>query len=139
MPTHMKHLITESLKENSIKLDEAKIAILGYAFLENSDDTRNTPAKPLYNSLVKECREVIVHDTHVKEEEGINLTGNLKNAVQGKDCIALVTRHQKYLSLDLDWLSDQMNTKIIVDGRNVFNPETAREHGFTFRGVGIGK
>ena len=58
MPTHMKMLITEALSENNIVLKDARISILGYAFLENSDDTRNTPAKPLYDTLVNECKEV---------------------------------------------------------------------------------
>jgi UDP-N-acetyl-D-mannosaminuronic acid dehydrogenase len=138
MPTHMKHLITESLKENSLSLSEARIAILGYAFLENSDDTRNTPAKPLYDSLVKECRQIIVHDPYVKQEEDVNLTTDLESAIKGKDCIALVTGHREYSELDLEWLGKLMNNRIIVDGRNVFNPEAAIEHGFTFRGVGIG-
>ena len=138
MPTHMKRLITEALRENNLKLEDAKIAILGYAFLENSDDTRNTPAKPLYESLVNECQEVIVHDPYVKQEEGINLTTDLEEALRDKDCIALVTRHREYNDIDLNWLSYNMRTKIIVDGRNLFNPKEAVEKGFTFRGVGIG-
>ena len=138
MPSHMKQLITGAFRENNLKLKDARIAILGYAFLENSDDTRNTPAKPLYESLVNECQEVIVHDPYVKQEEGINLTTDLENALRDKDCIAIVTRHNEYLDIDLNWLSYNMRTKIIVDGRNLFNPKEAVEKGFTFRGVGIG-
>ncbi len=138
MPTHMKQLITEALRENNIKLNEARIALLGYAFLENSDDTRNTPAKPLYDTLVDECLEVIVHDPYVKQEEGINLTTDLSEALTGKDCIALVTKHREYSTIDLVNLKESMRTPIIVDGRNVFNPKEAVKVGFTFRGVGIG-
>jgi UDP-N-acetyl-D-mannosaminuronic acid dehydrogenase len=138
MPAHMKQLITEALRENKLNLKDAKIAILGYAFLENSDDTRNTPAQPLYQSLVNNCQEIIVHDPYVREEEGINLTTDLEEALAGKDCIALVTRHREYYDIDLNWLSNNMRTKIIVDGRNVFEPKNAMNYGFTFRGVGIG-
>ena len=138
MPSHMKQLITEALRENNLKLKDAKIAILGYAFLENSDDTRNTPAKPLYKSLENLSNEIIVHDPYVKQEEGINLTTDLEEALRDKDCIALVTKHREYTDIDLKGLANTMRTLIIVDGRNVFNPKEAVEKGFTFRGVGIG-
>ena len=138
MPTHMKQLIDEALRENKVKLKDAKIAILGYAFLENSDDTRNTPAKPLYELLVNHCQEIIVHDPYVKQEEGINLTTDLEKALRNKDCIALVTKHREYNTLDLADLKKSMRTPIIVDGRNHFNSKNAVEHGFTFRGIGIG-
>jgi UDP-N-acetyl-D-mannosaminuronic acid dehydrogenase len=139
MPTHMTTLIESSLQENNLKLGDARIAILGYAFLENSDDTRNTPAYPLYKDLEQRCSEVVVHDPHVRQEEGINLTPHLAKALEGKDCVVVVTKHREYYDIDLKWLKGKMRTPIIVDGRNVFNPREAREAGFTFRGVGIGK
>ncbi len=114
------------------------MALLGYAFLEDSDDTRNTPTLPLDRELEALVREVVVHDPYVKEEEDVNLTQDLEKAVKGRDCIALVTRHREYSNIDLNWLRDAMRTPIIVDGRNVFKPEEARKAGFTFRGVGIG-
>ena len=134
----MKNLIEEALFENNLKLKDAKIAILGYAFLENSDDTRNTPAKPLYDSLKDECRELIVPDPYVRQEEGVNLTTDLEKALADADCIALVTKHREYNNIDLTQLKKTMRTPIIVDGRNVFNPTDAQRKGFTFRGVGIG-
>ena len=139
MPTHMRDLVTGALKQSGVEPHEARIAILGYAFLENSDDTRNTPALPLYRMLQTLCREVIVHDPYVKEEEGVNLTTDLEKAIRGKDCIALVTKHREYSEIDLNWLKGTMRTPIIVDGRNIFNSLKAKKAGFTFRGVGIGK
>ena len=46
MPLHMADLAEAALRQAGIPLSSAKIAILGYAFLEESDDTRNTPARP---------------------------------------------------------------------------------------------
>lgn len=138
MPIHMKELIEESLDLNGVDPSEAKITILGYAFLENSDDTRNTPARPLYDSLKDQYNEVIVHDPYVREEEGVNLTTDLNQALRDSDCVALVTKHREYNALSLQHLKDTMRTPIIVDGRNVFNQTEAMKLGFTFRGVGIG-
>jgi UDP-N-acetyl-D-mannosaminuronic acid dehydrogenase len=138
MPNHMKTLIIEALKENQIKLSEAKIVILGYAFLENSDDTRNTPAYPLYKSLENICQEIIVHDPYVKQEEGIIFSSNFDEAISSKDIIAIVTKHEEYYNINLDRLKKKMRTPIIIDGRNIINEKDAIEIGFTFRGVGIG-
>jgi UDP-N-acetyl-D-mannosaminuronic acid dehydrogenase len=137
MPTHMLNLIKDGLEENGLKLGDTRIAILGYAFLENSDDARSTPAHPLYVELERACREVVVHDPHVKEAEGVKLTGDLASAVGGKDCVAVVTAHREYLGLDLEWLRGVMRTPVIVDGRNIFSPVETKKAGFTFRGVGI--
>jgi len=138
MPAHMLYLIKDGLEENGLKLGDARVAILGYAFLENSDDARSTPAHPLYVELMRACAEVVVHDPHVKEAEGVNLARDLSSAVEGKDCVAVVTGHREYLALDLEWLRNLMRTPVIVDGRNVFSPVEARKAGFTFRGVGVG-
>jgi len=121
-----------------VQLNEARICILGFAFLEDSDDTRNTPALTLYNILKPICREVIVHDPYVVAYEGVTLTTDLEEAVKDRDCVAIVTRHREYLDIKLDWLKKMLATPVIVDGRNVFNPEDALSSGFSFRGVGIG-
>lgn len=139
MPTHMRELVTEALKERNVKPEDARVAILGYTFLENSDDTRNTPALPLYRMLEGICSEVVVHDPYVKEEGDVHLTSDLEAAINDKDCITIVTKHREYFMMDLTWLMDNMRTPIIVDGRNIFKPEEIKEAGFTYRGIGIGK
>jgi len=139
MPKHMKDLVEEALRERGIKLQNARVCILGFAFLEDSDDTRNTPALPLYNLLKNVCKEVAVHDPHVKEFEGITLTHNLEEALRNKDCVVIVTRHKGYVNICLDWLKGILATPVIVDGRNIFNPKDCKEAGFSYRGIGIGK
>jgi UDP-N-acetyl-D-mannosaminuronic acid dehydrogenase len=139
MPRHMKELIAEALDEKGKKLRESKIAILGFAFLENSDDSRNTPALPIYNLLKESCGEVIVHDPHIREYEGVSLTSDLDEALRGRDCLVLVTRHNQYLDLPLDRVGRLLRTPVIVDGRNVFNRDECGKAGFAFRGVGIPK
>ena len=138
MPQHMKDLIEDALREKGVNLQNAKVCILGFAYLEDSDDTRNTPTIPLYDLLQGKCKEVVIHDPHVKKFEEVPITNDLENAVRGKDCIAIVTSHKEYRNLSLDWLREVLDTPIIVDGRNVFNPEECTEAGFVFRGIGIG-
>jgi UDP-N-acetyl-D-mannosaminuronic acid dehydrogenase len=137
MPQHMKQLTAEALAEKGMKLSDARITILGVAFLENSDDTRNTPAEPLYKALLGNCAEIIVHDPYVKEFEDMHITNDLDRAIEGSDCLIIVTRHKEYHALKPGVLKAKMRTPIIVDGRNIFNPEECLSKGFSFRGIGL--
>ena len=137
MPQHMKQLTEEALAEKGLKLKDAKITILGVAFLENSDDTRNTPAEPLYKALVGNCAEIIAHDPYVKEFENMHITNDLGKAIEGSDCLVIVTRHKEYQSLKPSALKAKMGTPVIVDGRNVFNQDECLSKGFSFRGIGL--
>ncbi|MCX6656197.1 MAG: nucleotide sugar dehydrogenase [Candidatus Bathyarchaeota archaeon] len=139
MPSHMKELTEEALKEKSLRLRDAKLTLLGVAFIENSDDTRNTPAESLYKLLEGQCHSIIAHDPYVKEYETLKIIQNLNEAINDRDCLIVVTRHKEYLSLKPATLKKQMNTPIIVDGRNVFNQEECLKLGFSFRGVGLPK
>ena len=138
MPQHMKNLVQKALHERGVKLRDARVCILGLAFLADSDDTRNTPALPLYNLLEDTCAEVVVHDPFVKEFEGVVLTNDLEDALRNKDCMVIVTRHEDYTNLRLDRLKSILAKPVIIDGRNVFNPNDCEKAGFTYRGVGIG-
>jgi len=138
MPQHMRDLIKEALAEKSLKLQDAKVCILGLAFTRDSNDTRNTPTLPLYNLLESVCKQIVVHDPYVKEFEGIPLTDNLEDALKNKNCIVIVTPHKDYFNISLDRLKELLATPVIIDGRNVFDPKDCKEAGFSYRGVGIG-
>lgn len=137
MPGHMKTLLIDALAERNLALSESKVTMLGFAFLENSDDSRNTPALPLFNLLSGECKQISIHDPHISEYEDLPITDDLVEALRDSDCVILVTKHKEYRELSLDQLHKYMRTPVIIDGRNVFNRHEALTHGFTFRGVGL--
>jgi len=135
MPLHMIDLLEEGLSEAGRKLKDAKIAILGVAFLENSDDTRNTPSKPLYETLKKKHAKPVLHDPYVREFE-IPFTRDINEAVDNADAIILVTKHREYLDLDLPLIKSKMHSPVFIDGRNVYNKEKCEKLGFIYKGVG---
>lgn len=137
MPSHMKTLLLDALAEKNLVLSESKVTMLGFAYLENSDDSRNTPALPLFNLLRGECKKISIHDPHINEYEDLPITDDLVEALRDSDCVILVTKHKEYRELSLDQLHKYMRTPVIIDGRNVFNRHEALTHGFTFRGVGL--
>ncbi|MEA2054917.1 MAG: nucleotide sugar dehydrogenase [Candidatus Thermoplasmatota archaeon] len=135
MPTHMADLLEEGLNEAGQKIKDAKIAILGVAFLENSDDTRNTPAKPLYEILKKKGAKPVMHDSYVRDYE-LPFVKDINEAITGADALVIVTKHKEYLNLNLRSIKNKMRTPIIIDGRNAYDREKCEEEGFIYKGIG---
>jgi len=135
MPTHMSNLVEEGLRDAGLELEGAKIAILGVAFLENSDDTRNTPSRPLYERLVEKGAKPVLHDPYVRDFD-VPFTNGLNEAINGADAIAIVTKHNEYLNLDLGSMKNSMRTPVLVDGRGVYRKEECENVGFIYKGVG---
>jgi UDP-N-acetyl-D-mannosaminuronic acid dehydrogenase len=147
MPGHMAALIEEALAEAGRELVGARVALLGVAYLENSDDTRNTPAATLAKLLLARGAEVVAHDPYVRKADWhqaldkgaeVPLTNNLGEALNEADCVALVTKHQDYRALDLKWAARVMRTSVLVDGRNSLDSTYGVKAGFVVRTVGRG-
>lgn len=132
MPHHVVELTRGLLPDIAGK----KVAVMGFAYLENSDDTRNTPTLPIARGLMDLGANVVVHDPYVKEFEGINITQDIKKAISGSHCLIISTAHNEYRNLSLDMLKVAMSDHNIVDGRNVFDRRAVEEKGFRFAGIG---
>jgi len=118
MPIHMANLALHGLAELGIDPSAAKVAILGYAFLEDSDDTRNTPAVPLIEELRRRgVREIAIHDPFVRAEELPDVERDLGVVIAGSDCLCVVTKHSVYGGLTPQGIRGQMRTPFVVDGR----------------------
>jgi UDP-N-acetyl-D-mannosaminuronic acid dehydrogenase len=138
MPRHLADLVTSALAERGRALGGSRIAVLGVAYLEDSDDTRNTPAVPLIEALQGSGASVVAHDPYVRELEGYELTRDLEMVVRGADAAVIVTKHSRYYDLDLSWLQQAMRTPVLVDGRNVFDAARVRAAGFIYKAIGKG-
>lgn len=138
MPVHMASLIEDVLEKKGVKIQDATVAILGVAYLENSDDTRNTPALTLINTLEEKGAKVVLHDPYVQTWDLTTheIVRNLYAAAKGADCLVLVTRHKDYNNLDFAKLGETMRTRTFVDGRNVYKGEQLVQYGFEYRAIG---
>ncbi|MHA1769971.1 MAG: nucleotide sugar dehydrogenase [Candidatus Thorarchaeota archaeon] len=138
MPVHMSYLVENALASKGRTIQGSIVTVLGAAYLENSDDTRNTPSALLAGTLVAQGADVRIHDPYVRDWEfgPQKLFSDLDEAVTGSDCIALVTKHREYLNLDLEQLRQKMRTPTLVDGRNVFDASRVKAAGFEYRGIG---
>lgn len=138
MPLHVADLVEDGLAEHNKRLRGAKIAILGVAFLENSDDTRNTPSASLYLELKNRGAEPVLHDPIVRDFD-LPFTNDLDEALKGADAVVLSTKHKEYLKLNLNKMRKKLRTPVLVDGRNAYTWEAANKAGLTYRGVGKGR
>lgn len=154
MPLHMAELTADALADAGIEIEDARVAVLGYAYLENSDDTRNAPSITLVDRLEELGVKVRIHDPYVAEYQGC-----LAKLVQGCDAVVMMVKHDQYRQIDPDQLyvwttaTDELciannnahdayesdKRPVLVDGRHVFDRDKAKAAGFLYRGVGIGQ
>jgi UDP-N-acetyl-D-mannosaminuronic acid dehydrogenase len=138
MPVHMVDLLESALKQANKNLSGSTIAILGYAFLENSDDARNTPTIPLINDLTIRGAKYKIHDPFIHEDEDLKIEKDINAAIKDCDAVVVMTKHDEYKSITPSKLQKLLKSKIIIDGRNLFEPEPFIKAGFIFKGIGKG-
>jgi UDP-N-acetyl-D-mannosaminuronic acid dehydrogenase len=115
MPAHMFTLLEKGLNKFGIGIKDSQVLILGYAYLENSDDDRNSPSAQLVNILEQKGISFVIQDPFINMYQG-----DIYNMAKGCDALVLMTAHDLYRDLDLKRLKEVMKTPLIIDGRNVF-------------------
>jgi len=136
MPLQVKRLVVDALGAQGVSLREARVALFGLGYKGDTEDARSSPTLTLYGLLRHEAGDVVVHDPYIKGWEGLPLTHDLGKAVEGRDCLVVMTHHSVYRDMDLGWLRARMNKPVLVDSRDIFDPEECRGEGFTYRGIG---
>jgi UDP-N-acetyl-D-mannosaminuronic acid dehydrogenase len=131
MPYHMVELVRDALCRAGKEVKGAKIAVLGYTYLENSDDSRNSPSIPLIEGLQELGAEVVVHDPYVPE-----YAGPLEQVVKVADCVVVMVAHDEYRKLRLEQLEEWLASPVVVDGRNVFTGQNSPGSRLVYRVVG---
>jgi UDPglucose 6-dehydrogenase len=118
------------------------IAVLGLTFKPETDDMRDAPAITILPALLEKGAVIKAHDPQGMNEakkylpEGIEYVSNAYEACTGADAVILMTEWNQYRALDLGKIGDLMKTKILIDLRNVYEPEKLRGIGFAYTGVG---
>ena len=115
-----------------------RIALLGLAFKPNTDDTREAPAFVLAGRLLAEGADVVVWDpvAHADGLQGVEQVATVDDAVRGADAVVLVTEWPELLDVDWPAVAAGMRTPVLVDGRNMLDPQAMRAAGFTYDAIG---
>ncbi|MFW9922263.1 MAG: nucleotide sugar dehydrogenase [Candidatus Thorarchaeota archaeon] len=137
MPNHMFNLAKGALENLGKNIKQAKIAVLGASFIENSEDTRNSPTEILIQQLEKEGISWQIHDPYVRQREfPFTISDNLDEVIKDADAVILMVKHKEYYNITAQWMKNRMRTAILIDGRDVFNLKDFRKEGFIAYGIG---
>lgn len=118
------------------------IAVLGLTFKPETDDMRDAPSATILPALLEKGAHVRAHDPKGMDEAkkylpaAVVYADNPYETATGADCIVLMTEWNQYRALDLQKLKARMNAPVFIDLRNVYDPDTMRNAGFRYTGVG---
>lgn len=118
------------------------IALWGLAFKPETDDMREAPALVLIDKMTKAGATVRVYDPVAIDEcrrrlgDKVVYATDMYDAALGADAVMLVTEWKEFRIPSLPALKRVMNGRVILDGRNIYDPETIREAGFTYYKIG---
>jgi UDPglucose 6-dehydrogenase len=115
------------------------VALLGLAFKANTDDMREAPSIVLASRLLAEGANVRAWDPvadGTKLPKGVDIVDSVRDAVRDADAAVIVTEWDELRSLASDEVRGLMANPLIVDGRNLLDPEETRRAGFSYEGIG---
>ncbi len=117
------------------------IAVLGLTFKPNTDDMRDAPSLDIVSALQAAGARVRVYDPQGMEEakklmDGADYCEGAYEAMDGADALVIVTEWNAFRALDLARVKQTMKTPIMVDLRNIYDPEEVRAAGFDYTCIG---
>jgi UDPglucose 6-dehydrogenase len=119
-------------------LRNKRIALLGLAFKPNTDDMREAPSLVLAGRLLAEGADVIAWDPVVDGHDlhGVEVADTPETAALDADAVVIVTEWPQLADVDWAAVAGTMRTRVLIDGRNMLDPEPLRAAGFTVEGIG---
>lgn len=135
--------VVEKLQSALKLLRGQTVVVLGLTFKPDTDDVRESAAMDLVRILVERGAVVRAHDPVGLENAraeldalGVESGADVHELVKGADALLLATEWAQYATIDLRRIAGDMRNKILVDARNFFRPEDARNAGLQYFGVG---
>jgi len=138
-----RQVVIQKLQEKLFILKGRTIALLGLAFKPDTDDLRDAPSLEIAERLIQLGARVKAYDPIAMPackaqhpELLIQYCDSVRSAVLDADAVVLVTEWDEFRTIDLEQIAHLMHQPILVDGRNLYDPETARNAGFDYTGIG---
>jgi UDPglucose 6-dehydrogenase len=141
---HQMDRFVKKMAETLWVLKDKKIAVLGLAFKQNTDDVRMSPAIDLCQRLLKEGAILRVYDPQAMEKAkavlrpspAVTYVSDMNAAAEGCDALAVATEWPEFKKLDLERVRKVMTHPIMFDGRNLFDPQEMERLGFIYKSIG---
>lgn len=140
-----KHVLFEKLMkhfDNDIK--GKKFAVWGLSFKPNTDDLREAPSRVLIESIFEHGGTVRAYDPvamnemrhFYPDEKRLELVGTALDTTDGADALLINTEWREFRSLNMDVVKKSLKNPLIIDGRNLYEPDTLEAAGFVYDCIG---
>ena len=122
-------------------LKDKKIAVLGLAFKQNTDDVRMSPAIDLCQRLQKEGAALRVHDPKAMDKakavlSNVTYVDDMNAVADGCDALVIATEWDEFKAIDLDRAKKSLTHPIMFDGRNLFDHLEMEKRGWVYKSIG---
>jgi UDPglucose 6-dehydrogenase len=141
--TEQQRLFVKKVQSALWTLRGKKLGVLGLAFKGETDDVRESPAIAIVNALVKEGATARAYDpaamrraADLLPKEGMTFASNAYDAAIGCDALLILTEWREFATLDLERVRRALRHPIVVDGRNLLDPEKASRAGLIYYSIG---
>jgi UDPglucose 6-dehydrogenase len=119
------------------------VGLLGLAFKANTDDMRDAPSVDIAEALMAAGASVRAYDPVAMDIAAgllpkVKMVGDAYALAKDADALIVATEWNEFKNLDLERMRDSMSQPVILDGRNIYQPELMRNLGFTYYGIGRG-
>ncbi|HKN35047.1 MAG TPA: UDP-glucose/GDP-mannose dehydrogenase family protein [Terriglobales bacterium] len=137
-----RHLFLRKVRSALWTLKGKRLGVLGLAFKGGTDDIRESPAILLIQTLLQEACSIAAYDPAASERarevlgSKVQFVSSPYEAAADADALLILTEWDEFAALDLDRLYSKLKYPIVVDGRNLYDPQTMTAHGFTYYSVG---
>ena len=134
-----KRRVIGKLKRHLGSLRGKQVALLGLAFKPDTDDMREAPSIVLASRLLAEGAEVRAWDPvadGTKLPKGVDVVASVAEAVRGAHAAVIVTEWDELKGLATSETRAAMANPLIIDGRNLLDPDETRRAGFAYEGIG---
>jgi UDPglucose 6-dehydrogenase len=131
----------EKIRDALWNLEDKRVALLGLSFKPRTDDVRLSPALSLARRLIAEGAATVGYDPEAganakSEVPDLEVAPSVYDALDGAHCMVVCTDWDEFRSIDLPRARELLAHPIVVDGRNMFDPQVMRAHGFVYYGTG---
>ena len=119
-----------------------KLAVWGLAFKSRTDDVRESPAIAACQMFLEKGMTVVAHDPEAMETskedlgDSVTMCGDKYKALDGADALVIFTDWPEFRTPDFDTIAERLSTKLIFDGRNMYNPKLLAKRGFAYHCIG---
>ncbi len=135
------NFMLKKIKDSLWIIKDKTVGVLGLAFKSNTDDIRNSQAIGLIRMLESEGAKIKAYDPQAMKKarevlDRVTFCADAYSAARSSDCLLIATEWDEFKELDFAKIKKLLKRPLIIDGRNLYEPERMSKLGFTYISIG---